>query len=855
MRVIAESPGADDAGGGWGLLLVRLALAWSAGIVAGAWVGVLWLWLVAGCLLCVASAVLVCRGETYRRSSARRRLVHAAALAALGCVAASWLIVQRDYTDAHTAARYIHDEGAIVRVAGRIASPPRDVVPEQGPFGAFNYRDPGTLFELDLERIDAGTGWEQCTGTILVRIKQHDHRPELGQDIEAVGWLSTIGPTQNPGEFDYAAYLKREGVLGRMTLMRRGNWRPLGPPPRYTFTGLRRWLGDEAAHSLRRGLPHNPQQTGLLEALLLGRRTGDIDELSDAFRAVGLAHVLSISGAHLGILLLLVWGLGRLLIGRPTAVAWLVMAVLVLFLLVVPWRTPIVRAAIMAGVFCVGYGFGRRLRGVEMLAGAALIVLVWKPQDLFTAGFQLSFGAVGGLLLFARPVSLRMWPEPTVQLYHPTAAQQGWRWFVDFVSVSVVAFLVAVPLVMYHFKLLSPLAALLSMFALPVLTALLGVGYLKILLGLLVPSASSLLALPTAWLADSLVALVDQSRRMPAASVPLMNQPSIAWTAAALAVVVAWMAGGFGQRRAAGLVAVVLVVGWAVLEQRSHDGPAFTERPPAMEVVMFGVGDGSCYLLRSGGEAAMYDCGSQEFLRIGERSIVPALQELGVHRLSFVMLSHPDLDHFAGVLDVIDAVEVGRVLVSAEVIREAEQVPSGSAGYLLRSLRERGIEPMIVGAGWSEPFGEARLDVLWPEPGFESDRNNNHSLVLRAEAAGMRMLLNGDIQGEAIDALLAQGADLRADVTDLAHHGSWVDPSPAWFEAVSPRLVLQSSGPRRPERDRWAGYLQEQGVSRLATDAVGMVRIAFTHDGRLVWTSHRGGGGDMQVRAEEDDGR
>lgn len=845
--MLAESPGADEARGGWGSLLVRLALAWSAGLIAGGWVGVFWLWFGLGLLLCLCGAVLLLRRETYGRSSARRRLARGVALAALGCVAAAWLIVQRDYTAAHTAARYINDEGAIVRVAGRIASPPRDVVSEQGPFGAFNYRDPGTLFELDLQRIDTGGGWEDCSGTILVRIKQHDHRPMLGQRIEATGWLSTIGPTQNPGEFDYAAYLKSQGVLGRMTLMRRGNWEPLGPPPQYTFTGLRRWLGDEAAISLRRGLPHDPQQTGLLEALLLGRRTGDIDELSDSFRAVGLAHVLSISGAHLGILLLLVWGLGRLLIGRPTVVAWGVMAVLVLFLLVVPWRTPIVRAAIMAGVFCVGYGFGRRLRGVEMLAGAALIVLVWKPGDLFTAGFQLSFGAVGGLLLFARPVSLRLWPEPTVQLFHPTAAQQGWRWFVDFVAVSVVAFLVAVPLVMYHFKLLSPLAALLSMFALPVLTGLLGVGYLKILLGVLLPSASSLLAMPTAWLADSLVALVDQSRRMPAASVPLMNQPTIAWTAAALAVVVAWLAGRFDHRRVAGLLALVLVIGWAVLEQRPHDGQAVTERPPAMEVVMFGVGDGSCYLLRSGGETAMYDCGSQEFLRIGERSIVPALQELGVQRLAFVMLSHPDLDHFAGVLDVVDAMAVDRVIVSAEVLREAESAPRGSAGYLVEQLRSRGIEPEVAGQGWSETLGQARLDILWPAPDFESDHNNNHSLVLRAEAGGQRMLLNGDIQGEAIDALLSAGVDLRAEVTDLAHHGSWVDESPAWFAAVLPRLVLQSSGPRRPERDRWAGYLRERNIPRLATDATGMVRIAFTEEGRLVWETHRGGGGALEA--------
>ncbi|XAM00725.1 DNA internalization-related competence protein ComEC/Rec2 [Phycisphaeraceae bacterium D3-23] len=833
----------------WGQrLLVRLAVAWMLGAVAGWLLSLLWLWVALTGAVLVVSVVVGWRqkGDSDKASARRRGSALWLALVALACASAAWLIAQRDYIASNTVARFVYDEGAIARVQGTVTSTPRDVMPGGGSFGGFNYRDPGTLFELEVDAVDAGGGFEPAAGAILVRLKQHDHRLALGQRIEAVGWLSAIGETQNPGEFDYRAYLAREGVYGRMTLMRRGNWQELAPPPRFTLLGLRRMISDAAAASLRLGLPHDPVQTGLLEALLLGRRTGDIKDLSDSFRAVGLAHVLSISGAHLGILLVLVWGLGRLLIGRPTVVAWVVFAVLVLFMLAVPWRTPIVRAAVMAGVFCVGYGLGRRLRGIEMLAAAAVIVLVWKPTDLFTAGFQLSFGAVGGLLLFSRPVSLWIWPEPTVRVVHPTATQQGVRWFVDFVAVSLVAFAVAVPLVMFHFKLLSPLAALLSLFALPVLTALLGVGYLKILLGLFLPSASSLLAMPVAWLADTMVSLVEQSERLPASSFPLMNQPTVAWTGAALGVVIATMSGWFRRRWPALLLAAVLLVGWGVWEQRAVPERLAGADEPAVELVMFGVGDGSCYLVRSGGEALMFDCGSQAFLQIGERSIVPALSAMGVTRLEVLMLSHPDLDHFVGALDVVDAVEVGEVVVSAELMREAEAYPDGAASFLLVELRERGYEPTVAGAGWSRTLGDAELTMLWPVEGFESDANNDHSLVLRCDAGGRRVLLNGDIQGDAIAALLASDTDLQADVTDLPHHGSWVAQSPDWFEAVGPSVVLQSSGPRRPDEDRWAQPLAEAGVPRLTTEAMGMVHLAITHDGRIVWEGHKGGRGAIE---------
>ncbi len=825
-----DSLGDDDADRVRWPWLARLAAAWASGIVLAAqWPSRLLFFVGAGLALCFGVALL------WRRAHRRAQW---AGLVALACVAGAWLIVQRDHIDERSVARFIHNEPALAQLRGTIATTPREVAPEQGPFGAFNYASPGTLFELDVEAVDAGDGFKPATGSVLIRIKQHDHRPKLGQRIEAAGWLSAIGPTQNPGEFDYRAYLQSQGVSGRMTLMRRGNWRALGPPPRYTFTGIRREIGDAAAASLRLGLPDDSERVGLLDALLLGRRTGDIGELSDSFRAVGLSHILSISGAHLGILLLLVWALGRLLIGRPGIVTLVVLVVLALFLLAVPWRTPIVRAAIMAAVFCAGYGLGRKLTGVEVLAAATLIVLTWKPEDLFSAGFQLSFGVVGALLVFARPVSRWMLPEPDITVVHPSAWDLALRWLVDFTAVSVVAFLVALPIVMHHFQLVSPLAVLLSMLALPVLTVLLGLGYFKIIVGLVSPAIGSLLGVPLAWASDSLSGLVTQAQRWPGASFELWAPPSVAWTLSGVGVVLALFAGLFHRRRVQLACCLLVMVGWAWFEQRPQSGMRGPD-PPALVVNMFAVGDGSCFLLRSGDETLMFDCGSQGFWRIGERSIVPALKSMGVRRIDTLMVSHADLDHFVGVLDVIDAVEVGRVLVSPDVLRESAGKPNGAASHLVQALREHGYEPEPVERGWAERFGACEIGLLWPAPGYVSEQNNNNALVLRVEAAGRRVLLNSDIQGDAIEALLQDPAQLRADVSDLAHHGSYVGQSPAWLAAVGPEVVLQSSGPRRPDQDRWAGLLEQQGITRLRTSELGMVQLMIDEQGGMTWTTHR----------------
>ena len=819
---------ADGAGWSW---LARLAVVWIAGIVLAAQWPSRWVFVIAAMVMLVCAAVLLFRRQT--------RAAHIAGLVALALVGGAWFIVQRDYVPVDHVSRVIHEEPAIAGVRGVVASIPRETTPGQGAFGAFNYQSPGTLFELDVEAVDRGGGFEPASGALLVRVKQEEHRLQLGRRIEVLGWLSAIGPTQNPGEFDYRAYLNRQGISGRISLMRRGNWRALGPAPRWTFTGVRRTVGDEAVASLKLGMPEDTEQQALLDALLLGRRTGEMSDLSDSFRAVGLSHVLSISGAHLGILLFLVWALGRLMIGRPGVVTVLVLVVLVLFLLAVPWRTPIIRAAIMAAVFCFGYGFGRRLTGVQVLCTATLVVLIWKPTELFSAGFQLSFGVVGAILLFGGPVSRRILPEPEVKVIHPSGWDLLMRWLVDFFAVSLVAFTVAMPVVMYHFQLVSPLAVLLSMLALPVLTLVLAVGYLKILVGLVSPAAGSLLAVPMAWAGDSLSALVVQAQRWPGASFTLSSQPSIAWTLACVAAVVALMSGLFFRRKRMLACCVLLLIGWGWFEQRPVSVMDGADRP-ALVLNMFAVGDGSCFLIRSGDQTLMFDCGSQGYWRIGERSIVPALNALSVERIDTLMLSHADLDHFVGVLDVMDAVAVGQVLVSPDVLREAAAHPDRAAGFLVEAIRERGYEPEPIEQGWSMTMGDSRLAVLWPAAGYASEKNNN-SLVLAIESAGRRVLLNGDIQDDAIEHLLAQEVSLSADVTDLAHHGSFVAASPAWFDAVDPSVVLQSSGPRRLDEDRWGAILLEKGIERLRTFDRGMVELRITPDGKMHWSTHRGG--------------
>ncbi len=817
---------------------VTAALFWITGTAAGAWVGGRMYWLSAAVVLLLAALVLL------RRRSPRARRV---ALLAAMALAGSWTIVRTDYVPDDHIAHYLSKPAQLAHVTGRIASRVNVMAPQRGAFARFSYEPPATMFSLEVDTLVIDGERVEASGMLLAKIEQADHRLREGDRVAVSGWLAPIDGPHNPGEIDFRQVMRDRGIDGRITMRVRGNCRVLdGNQSDGWFPRVRRSASDAAANSLRIGMASNESRLAFLDTILLGRWGGDMGELRDSFRDVGLAHLLSISGAHLGILLWLVWMVLRLIVPYPNRATLIVLIVLVFYLMAVPWRVPIIRAGIMAALVCTGFASGRRVRAVDMIAVAAIVVLIWRPADLFTAGFQLSFGIVAGLLLFVRPVSHWLWAEPLIIAPVDQGRMAVIRKGVDYVAVNIVAFLIALPLVAYHFQIISPLAVLLSILAFPVVTLLLGLGYLKIIVGFMLPSGGALLAGPLLWISDTMTGLVEHATTWPGATVNLNQQPSVLWTVAALAIVIALLRGAFARRRRALACAAAICLAWLIVPGLPA-AQQLTQRltnTDALHVNMFAVGDGSCFLVRVkpgelDGHTFMFDCGSQAFLDTGQRTIGPALRALGVGRLDTLFLSHADLDHFSGVIDMLDHVTVSRVLVPPQLLTEAEANPDSSVGHLVAQLRARGLFPQTVARGWSESWGDAEAKLFWPPPDYEAERANDSSLVLSVRIGDRSLLLNGDIARQATPDLLALNDDLTADITDLPHHGSFTDDSPRWLAAVKPSIVLQSSGPTRLQNDKWAATIDPQKITRLITARLGMVEIIVDRDGRITWSSFR----------------
>ena len=816
-----------------------LAVFFVAGVLLGITVTSPRLWATLTCVLLVLAVVARLRGRGV--SSLVPALLAATASAAL------WTCVRTAYVDADDIRHHLADTSQLARITGVVDSPPQITPAQQGAFGRFSYRPPVTYAVLDADTLETSGGDVRVSGRVLLKINQADHRLAAGSRIVATGWLSAISPPANPGEFDYARHMADRGIYARISLPHRENWSLVEPPSPSSFAAAIERLSNASSRSLLAGLSPDPLRSALLDALLLGRWNHNLTDLADDFRRTGLMHLLSISGAHLSILLGLAWAIGRAVATRPPRPVWIALAVLVFYLLVVPPQVPLMRAGIMAAAFMFAFATGRVSSGIEALSLSAIVVLVWRPQDITSPGAQLSFLGVASLLLFTRPLSQRLSPKPDSD----EIAQVGQvrvtlrRWTADFISANIVASVISAPLIAYHFGMVCPLGAVLSMLILPVVTVVMSIGFLKLTIGSALPTVGQWLASPLSWSTDTFIGMVERGARTPGSSVELAFQPGAVWTIGATAVLAAIFAGWFHRRRIAFAGSLLLCGVWLSLPLGRANLDAYTASPRgALTLHAFAVGDGSCFLLRSTGadgrdRTLMFDCGSNEYLDLSRRSIAPSLQTLGVGRIDTLVISHADLDHFCGVLDLADVVPIGRVLVTPQLLAEARRSPGSAVSQLLRGLRDRAITLETVGEGWSDTLGDAELALIWPAADLVTPRNNDASAVLSVRFAGRRILLNGDIEQLAQAGLLTRGASaLRADVADLPHHGSFVETSSQWLSAVAPRVVLQSTGAARLDRDKWADVIPP-GVERLITHRVGAIRVDIDADGAIRTSTFR----------------
>ncbi len=632
--------------------------------------------------------------------------------------------------------------------------------------------------------------------------------PEEGSiDIPAGTLVTLLGsyrrpsPPRNPGEPDWLALSAQSGRVGTITILHDeqitlATPSTLGQRTAGWFWRAKGSIRSRAIHAL--GIESAPTDAkAVLGALILGVRDPGFQEIYHSFQRVGVAHMLAISGFHVAIMLWLAVLLVRLIGEHPRLEALILVVIILGILALLPLRPPIIRAILIVIVLMGAGGLGRRYDRVTLLAWIATALVLFRPLDLFSLGFQLSFG-ITALLLFL-PASNRSDQQAFVKAKHrgmPAAAiNHLWK----ILKVNTACWLVATPVIMLKAGVLSLLAPVAALILIPLILLLMIIGYTQLIVGMVsLPLARSIETL-TLGISRQTSGLVNSFDSIPGSSV---NAPNLGtpWTLFATTIIAIFVLRPSRRKNTALLAAAAVVATWAGIIAGTGS------RVDGLRVDMLDVGNGSCFVLQSGSQSAIFDLGSLD--RRVAQQITQSAHSIGARPVQTVILSHDNLDHFNGQTNNTKNLGVQRVFVSEAMDHE----PSDAWVAIRNQLVVSGAEITTLRAGDSFEFGNCTADVLWPPRGHHliaGQGENNSSLVIRwtlhshrSTTPSKSLLMTGDIEPETMTALLDRYPDLRANAIELPHHGS---PSPAlirFVEHLNPSVVLQSTGRSRLDDPR-----------------------------------------------------
>ena len=737
---------------------------------------------------------------------------------------------------------------------------------------AWLYREPERLSHRTRLYLQASQYWQKdktdekavpVTGRILVTVRHVTQAWQYGDVIRLPLRVRAPRNFKTPGSFDYESYLARRGIHVTAFLWDDKKIEQIEEVEKsaHQASVFRSWIEDTRRTIGVFFTTHLDSQTdAILRALIIGDTGGITKEVRETFARAGVAHLLAISGLHIGLVAVAAYGVWWWLLGRsqtlllsytmPKLAALLTMPPVLLYAGLAGGRVATWRAVIMVFVYLVSILLGRQQEVYRSLALAALLISAVWPGAVFDVSFQLSF--VSMLVIFLGMARFSVWWELLSERH--LFQLRPWRgrvlrWGAAYLALSAFAIIGTAPITAAHFNQVAIAGLFANLIVIPLL------GSAAVILGL-ASAALSFVHEGGATLVLFWAGFVIQ------AATWIVEWIS-AWPHAAFHIVTPTL---FELLLLYGLLACVF---WhfSLPKQSSAPVPQPTPNPqslspitlaltllfllfadctywtwqrffnPDLRVTFLDVGQGDAAVVEFPGSHVMVIDGGGFASRTfdsGQAIIAPFLWARKIGRIDTLVMSHPQLDHYGGLAFLAEHFS------PSEFWFNGEETDSERFAKLEQALEQSGVTVRVLCRESPDMnLSGVHIQVVHPScQGLGLD-TNNASLVLRLSHGEIDFLFSGDIEAEGESIVLATGKALQSEVLKVPHHGSRSSSTVAFVQAVSPQLAIASLGLNNrfgfPAPEVVQRYLAHR-TPLLRTDQIGTVTVVS--DGKRYWIAN-----------------
>lgn len=615
----------------------------------------------------------------------------------------------------------------------------------------------------------------------------------IGETIRLKGTKDYFDTAHNPGNYDQYMYYARQGIYGFIWCDKIVN-----------ISGQKEMLKESLFQIKMRWKERilsvmGEKNGAILSAMLLGEKNEMDGDTKELYQKNGIGHILAISGLHISFI-----GMGIYHLLRKTGLPyWLsgILSVFVLYLyvLMIGLSISVFRAFVML-LFKIGAEVsGRVYDMLTALLCSATITILYEPLYLTDAAFCMSYGAILGIIFVV----------PAVQKSVPCK----WKWLSGFYA-SLAIQIMLLPILLWFYYEIPTYSVFINMIIIPLMSVIMSLGMLGSELSLTI----------CGWILDFFEFLSEICAKLPKARL-VWGKPHL-WEVIIYYLILAGILLLIAKKRTC-KKRIWLLLGIPLFLLAYHKSGDLT-------FTMLDVGQGDGLFFRGpNGNTYLVDGGSSDVEHLGKYRIEPFLKSQGVGELDYVFLTHGDVDHYSGVVDMIERQDVGvkiRTLILSSNYKEDTALRK-----LTACAKKAEIRVFIMHADDEIVEENMILRCIQPNHWDKQLEGNEGSMVLEIEYKKFSMLLTGDVEAEGERRLIKRIKDKEYDVLKVAHHGSKNSTTEAFLQVVQPKIALISAG-----KENSYGHPHQETLLRLEKVGCKIVNtakngtICFRTDGNLL---------------------